>query len=150
VIQKSSGTFKLDEQYGFNWNVSSPYSEEIIFDKDKLYIHDPDLEQVRIDNIDNNNEFLSIFFNGQDIDDKFESHLLDNNTYVVIPTQNKLGMRHLISFKNQTIDEIIMEDGVAQKTIISFEHSKQNKELEKSDFTFNVYDSLDVIRAYDY
>lgn len=147
VIQESSGIFELDERYGFNWKVSSPYSEEIVFDKNKIYIHDPDLEQVRVDNIENNNQFLSIFFDNDNFEDNFDDEKIGEDSYIVTPVEKKLDMKYIIRFKNQTLDEVVMEDGVFQKTVISFEHNIPKKDFKKSDFTFELYDNIDVIRS---
>lgn len=147
VIQESSGIFELDERYGFNWKVSDPYSEEIVFDKNKIYIHDPDLEQVRVDNIENNNQFLSIFFNNDNFEENFHDEKIGEDSYIVTPVEKKLDMKYIIRFKNQTLDEVVMEDGVSQKTVISFEHNIPKKDFKESDFTFELYDNIDVIRS---
>ena len=148
VIQESSGFFELDERYGFKWEVSAPYSEEIFFDKSKLYIHDPDLEQVRIDNIDNNDQFLSIFFNNDNFKDNFNEEKIDEDSYLITPIEKQLDMKYFIKFKNETLDEVVMEDGVSQKTVISFDHNNPKKEFKESDFTFELYDNIDVIRSH--
>lgn len=147
ILQESTGTFKLDKKYGFKWSVDSPYSEQIIFDKKELYIYDPDLEQVRIDKVENNDRFLSIFFNKNDFDENFITNEISSNLYEIMPKDNNLNMKYTVKFGNRNIDEIVIDDGIGQKTFIDFLKYKNTNNLKRNDFNFELTDELEVIKS---
>ena len=148
IIQKSSGMFALDKRYGFKWEVSHPYSEHIIFNKEKLYIYDPDLQQVRIENIVGSNNFLSLFFMEKENQNSFSSEKIDDNSYMLTPTENKSGMgtQYLVTFENNNIEEVTIKDDITQKTVIYFGNNK-NRNFNQSDFNFTLYNNIDVISS---
>jgi outer membrane lipoprotein carrier protein len=52
VIEKASGTFAFARPGKFRWTYDKPHKQVLVGDGSKLWIHDPDLNQVSVKRID--------------------------------------------------------------------------------------------------
>lgn len=148
VIQHSSGVIKLDKKYGFNWTIFSPYSQEVIYDKRKIYSYDPDLKQVTIDSPRENNNFLSIFFSTVDIEDRFEIDKLNEGYYLLRPRVSNGVSHYIVKFNDKNIEKIIIKDNMGQKTIISISDKEAKDKIDREDFIFNKEKGVDVFSSF--
>src|SRR5213079_1991830 len=52
VVEKASGTFAFQRPGKFRWVYDKPHTQVLVGDGSKLWIHDPDLNQVTVKRID--------------------------------------------------------------------------------------------------
>src|SRR6266702_4340460 len=53
VVDRASGTFAFARPGKFRWTYEKPHKQVLVGDGAKLWIHDPDLNQVTVKRIDN-------------------------------------------------------------------------------------------------
>src|ERR1700716_1007479 len=53
VVERASGTFAFARPGKFRWVYEKPHKQVLVSDGSKLWIHDPDLNQVTVKRIDN-------------------------------------------------------------------------------------------------
>jgi outer membrane lipoprotein carrier protein len=53
VVERASGTFAFSRPGKFRWTYEKPHMQVLVADGAKLWIHDPDLNQVTVKRIDN-------------------------------------------------------------------------------------------------
>ncbi len=167
ILQKSFGNMTIQRPGKFRWEIKKPLKQIIITDGKKVWIYDPDLQQVTIKKLDSNigqtpallltssHVFLQKSFNVFKL--KMDSRLreYDNSSidlkqygewFKLIPkNQEALFNAIIIGFKNNKIMQMRLENQLGQNTILNFSNVKINPKLNKKLFSFVVPKQVDVI-----
>lgn len=162
VIQKNVGHMDLQRPSRFRWDVRSPSKQLIVTNGKKLWIYDPDLEQVTIrvlvktagetpamllsdENLSLSSEFsVSPINNASDHSSSHASSHLQ--WYLLIPKdQSSIISALKLGFQNQQIRQMQLEDHLGHTTMITFSNIKQNVPVSDSLFNFKPPAHIDII-----
>ena len=174
LLESSSGVFSLSRPGKFRWDYklsdvfglldedddqqieqlsSQRRGQQIVADGKSIYLYDPDLEQVTQRSLtDALGQVPSLLLvqSKSDISKHFSVEsfgLTDGLTWVKLsPLDEDAGYQHLmIGFKENTIRQIELLDGIGNKTLLMLSKVKENINLTNELFTFNVPEGTDVL-----
>jgi len=151
-VQESSGTVWIQRPGLFRWEYSNPYPQVIVADGKRIWIYDPELEQVTVKKesdaigsapalVLSGKRPLEQDFTIKEIDRK------DNYTWVSLtPKKDDTDFAEIsVGFIGQTIAILELKDKLGQRTKIHFKQLKTNIKHEKSRFKFTTPPGTDVI-----
>lgn len=154
AIQQSAGTMAMLRPGKFRWETTKPIPQLIIANNTKLWIVDPDLEQVTIralhkatgetpalmlsnENAEINKDYVVKEFT------KKGSSLV---WYKLTPRSADSVFEFVeMGFKDQGLQEMRLADHLGHNTHIEFTHASLNTSLSESLFVFKKTPNMDVI-----
>ncbi len=153
VIQRAYGHMALQRPGKFRWDVTKPVPQLIIANATRLWIYDPDLEQVTI---------RSLSGAAGETPALLLSHVNTTlaNDFLVqsLPTKSGLNRFELkpkksdnmfssieMGFKTNQLHEMRLQDNLGHTTVIQYENIQTNITLSASLFTFKPTAKIDVI-----
>jgi len=151
-LQEMSGSMQLKRPHKFRWQILEPIEQLMLSNGDKLWIYDPDLEQVTVQKLDE--RFMhtpGVLLSGdsQQISNNFEvTHSTSGSIidFILKPkVENPLFVSLRISMRDNVLNDIQMIDSVGQRTNIIFFALKENEKLADADFEFIVPVGVDVV-----
>lgn len=153
-VQKSAGHMSLQRPGKFRWSVTRPTAQTVVANGERLWIYDPDLEQVTIRSISkeigetpalllsNTESTLANDFNVTTQPDK-KSGL---EWFLLVPkNQNSMLALIKLGFAGQQIREMYLEDHLGHVTDVEFYNILVNPRLAASLFNFKPPKHVDVI-----
>lgn len=152
VVQKSSGEFHLLRPDYFLWQSEAPYEQTVLGTPEKVWVYDPDLEQVTIQARtpeQKNNPASLLTGDVEQIRETFEvseSAVKGTTTYQLTPlTQESSYKRIEFVFADESLERLAFVDRLEQTTHIHFTQLQLNPDLKKSFFTFTPPEGTDII-----
>ena len=154
VAQKSVGKMALQRPGKFRWEVTKPIPQLIIANQTKLWIYDPDLEQVTIRSLKQaagDTPAVLLSHNDQSIDADYQITELPQKSvrmkwFVLVPrAADSMFASIKMGFQNQKIEEMRLEDHIGHTTIIEFKKNQTNASVPDSLFVFKAAPNVDVI-----
>lgn len=154
ATQKSTGQMALQRPGKFRWDVKKPMPQLIIANAAKLWIYDPDLEQVTIRSLKNasgESPALLLSHDNTNLEKTYNVQTLKKDGpqqhWFSLTPKNKDSMFASIQmgFTNNQIKEMQLKDNLGHKTIIQFKDIKLNQALSASLFSFTPSKKIDVI-----
>lgn len=152
-LQQASGHLWLSRPGQFRWEVSDPYRQIVVSDGEKVYLHDPDLEQVTIQPLDTRvTHTPALLLSGK------ASALTENyqvarqqqgtlETFTLIPKSPDTLFEDLkLTFRGEQLQGLQMSDSTGQRTAIAFDNVEANAPIEAARFDFQIPQGADVIR----
>ena len=125
----------------------------LISNGEKVWLYDPDLEQVTIQKLDQRLTQTPALLLSGDISKISESFAITYKEggnvvdFVLKPkTKDTLFDTLRLSFRSGKVNDMQMIDGVGQRTNILFFDVKMNEALDAKQFTFDVPPGVDVIQ----
>jgi outer membrane lipoprotein carrier protein len=152
VPQVSSGTFAFARPGKFRWSYDKPYAQILVGDGDKLWIYDPDLNQVVVKKLDRAlGATPAALLAGSNA---FETNfvLIDGGTAEGIefveakpksPDTGFDGIR--IGFKDNLPRTMELHDAFGQVTQLTFDAFERNSPIDPGTFRFTLPPGADVI-----
>lgn len=152
AIQSSQGSMSMERPGKFRWEVKKPIPQVIIANQNKLWIYDPDLEQVTIRKLERaTGDAPALLLSHVDAElDKNYAVKADPSKgtqwFVLIP-KNKDSMFEQIKlgFDKQQIQEMQLKDHLDHSTNIKFTNIKTNIAVSAALFNFKPPKNTDVI-----
>lgn len=151
-IQESSGKLIILRPDRFRWEVNQPTKQLIIANNSKVWIYDPDLEQVTIRHInqemgDSPARLLSHPENlEKDFVVKITKKNAENISFLLIPRdENSLLMSIQLGFKNDHIQYMVLQDRIGHTTMVEFYNVQLNSPVINSLFVLKIPKQVDVI-----
>lgn len=154
AIQSSSGHMSLQRPSQFRWDVTHPIRQLIVTNGKRLWIYDPDLEQVTIRSLaraagetpamllSDENLSLGKEFTVRPIAGEGSAM----QWFMLIPRDKSTVISALkLGFANQVIHEMQLQDHLGHTTKIEFNHVKLNSPLSSSTFSFKPPSQVDII-----
>ncbi len=152
LTQESRGTLEFARPGKFRWNYVKPYSQVIVGDGTKVWIHDPDLNQVSIRKIDaalgatpaallsGNNDALKAF-------DLKDEGVRDGLEWVLATPKKKDGNfeRIRIGLSAEGVVAMELTDAFGQQTLLRFHAMERNPRIDPATFRFTPPKGADVI-----
>lgn len=151
-LQESSGEMDLKRPSQFRWHTDKPMEQLLVSNGEKIWLYDPDLEQVTIRKLDKrltNTPALLLSGSLSNISENFEvSHreVGEVADFVLKPkTKDSLFGTLRLSFRDGVINDMQLIDNVGQRTNIKFSGVKLNQPLPANLFVFEIPPGTDVI-----
>lgn len=153
VLQRSDGQVRISTPSRFKWVVNDPYPQTLVTVADKLYLYDPDLEQLTIEPLAAaiaGTPALILTGGVKDLSEMFEIaefHDGDNQAYSLYPkADDALFSQIRLRFDAQKrLSHLEIEDHLGQLTQVAFAEVAQNEAVAASEFTFEVPEGTEVV-----
>ncbi len=151
-IDLVSGIVKLQKPGKFYWSYQSPYKQALISDGETLWVHDIDLKQVTINDVDliNDNSPASILSGNVDINSHYtvsDLGIFDDYRWIeLLPIDTERDFSAVkLGFHDDQLAGMVLFDNIGQTTVIQFEHINQNLTISPLTFKFELPFGVDVI-----
>lgn len=154
VVQQSFGKMALQRPGKFRWEVTKPIPQIVIANGTRLWVYDPDLEQVSIRALqgaagDTPALLLSREKNSLEEDFKITTILKGGASWkwfsLVPKNQDNMFAAVQLGFMNNQFSEMRLQDHLGHETRIQFKDIQMNINLPASLFNFKPPRGVDVI-----
>jgi outer membrane lipoprotein carrier protein len=147
------GKFVIQRPNHFRWETKTPFEQVIIADGDHLWTHDPELEQVTIQNqqavladsplllLTSSVESLVEAFEIKEVPKQASNQLL----FSLSPKQNSLFESVHILIEDQKIKEFFLVDTLGGRSGVVFKDVELNNKIDSSNFIFVPPEGVDII-----
>jgi outer membrane lipoprotein carrier protein len=153
-LQKAVGKMALQRPGKFRWEVLRPTAQLVVANGQRLWIYDPDLEQVTIRLISkemgetpalllsNTEETLAKNFSVREDQD----NITGTDWFILTPkNENSMLATIKLGFVHDIIHTMFLEDHLGHTTVIEFANVNVNETLPSSLFKFRAPANVDVI-----
>ncbi len=151
-LQESAGLMELKRPGMFRWVTEPPLEQELVSDGKKVWLYDPDLMQVTIQDMDERVTHTPALLLSGDVRQLQQSFVIEwqeqggISRFGLTPrAPDTLFDRLRLTFENGRIHDMQLEDAVGQRTNIMFMSIRMNEPLDDSHFVFEIPDGVDVI-----
>jgi len=148
----SRGTLALKAPRQFRWDVTAPYKQLIVADGEKVWIYDPDLEQVtvRAQGTEEAHSPLTVLTDLSQLDRDFtasEQGERDGLTWLRLKSKDKEPQfEHAdLGFDASGLARMAFKDTLGNETEIRFAHWQRNPKLAADAFKFTPPKGVDVV-----
>ena len=151
-IQKSSGSMALSRPGKFRWDTTKPMRQLIVADGKKLWVYDPDLEQVTVSSLASEiGQSPALFLSGYD-ENALKSYGIKANKnrrqiiYTLTPKSDNADFRYVqLTFQGLKLTQMRLVDSLGQVTNLEFSRLRTNVDLDPGLFRFEPPAGVDVI-----
>ena len=151
-LQETTGTLALKRPGMFLWHTAPPLEQVLVSDGEKIWLYDPDLEQVTIQQMDqrlSHTPALLLSGDVSQLQENFHIELSASSSvqdFTLTPRDADAMFDSLrVSFSDGVINDMQLSDPVGQRTNILFHNVELNAPLDDGQFIFEVPDGVDVI-----
>jgi len=149
----SYGRMALQRPGKFRWEIIKPMPQLIIANQSRLWVYDPDLEQVTIRTLNKASGDTPALFlsNNADLDQHYIVKAMEKNgsqgQWFLLTPKKKDAMFESIQmgFTDHQIHEMRLKDNLGNNTVIQFQNIQNNSGLSSALFTFKPPARVDVI-----
>ena len=152
-LQETAGELALKRPGLFRWHTDEPMEQLLVSNGEKVWLYDPDLEQVTIQALDQrltHTPALLLSGDVSQIQDNFDITFKEGGNVVdfILKPKSKdtLFDSLLLSFRAGVLNDMQLIDSIGQRTNILFLAVKMNQPVDDAQFTFEVPESADVIQ----
>lgn len=153
VLENTRGDIAFQRPDLFRWYTLTPTKQLIINRGDKLAIYDVDLEQVMYKNVDEQyGATPALLLSGnveklqQQYDIKACPNAVEGCYQLFAKDDNDVFKQLTITFKNNVLDTMVIDNNLDQSTHITFNKVKINSQLPSSLFDLNLPAGVDVVQ----
>ncbi|HRQ63681.1 MAG TPA: outer membrane lipoprotein chaperone LolA [Xanthomonadaceae bacterium] len=154
IVEQSRGELAMARPNLFRWQYSDPFEQLIVADGERVWIYDPDLEQVtvRAQSASEAQSPLSVLLDPAGI----ESHYLlqelgeseDAWWLRLLPREEEPEFRYAdLVFKDNELRAMHLHDSLGQRNVLLFGDWSRNPELPADTFRFEPPPGVDIIGA---
>ncbi|MCB1569292.1 MAG: outer membrane lipoprotein chaperone LolA [Xanthomonadales bacterium] len=152
VTEDSRGTLALSVPRQFRWQYEAPFPQLIVADGNKVWIYDPDLEQVQVrsQGAEEQQSPLSALIDPGELDRQFT--LSDGGQeegfdwVVLVPkSEDAPFSKARLGFAHAELVRMEMTDALGQKTVVRFSSWQRNPQFDAATFRFVPPPGVDVI-----
>lgn len=150
IKESSSGSMAIKRPGKFRWEIKQPIPQLIIANTSRLYIYDPDLQQMTIRAISktaSGTPALLLSHVSPNLDAEFTiKQGPHDNWFELIPKQRDSMFAVIqMGFNNGQIKEMRLQDHLGHITHVKFVQAQINQQLPSTLFTFKPPAQTDVI-----
>ncbi len=152
VIERAAGTFAFARPGKFRWTYDKPHKQVLVGDGAKLWIHDPDLNQVTVKRMDRaiSSTPAALLAGKDDITALFtlrDGGAADGLNWVeATPKASDTGFERVrLGLKGRTLAAMELQDSLGGRTLLRFTELKANALVAADSFTFAPPKGADVI-----
>ena len=152
-LQETAGNLALKRPGLFRWHTDAPQEQLLISNGEKIWLYDPDLQQVTIQKLDQRlTQTPALLLSGDiskihesfDITSKDGGNVVD---FILKPKDKDPLFDNLrLSIRNGVVNDMQLIDSVGQRTNILFNGVKANQAVPDSKFKFDIPKGADVIK----
>jgi outer membrane lipoprotein carrier protein len=151
-IQHSDGRMSLQRPGKFRWEVKKPLAQLVVTNGTRLWIYDPDLEQVTIRFLSKEvGESPAMLLSNTNValEKDYDVQAMKDSKlqwFVLTPkSQNSMFAQIRFGFYNQQIREMVLQDHLGHTTAVEFYNIKVNPALSSALFVFKAPAHVDII-----
>ena len=151
-LQSSAGTVLLQRPGRFAWEYTKPAGQRIVADGARVWLYDPDLEQVTVNRIDERvaGTPLVVLMGDAPLDEAFEITPLgpsDGIDWTELTPRGEAADFEAVylGFDGDALAAMELRDSFGQATQIRFSDFRANVDVPADAFDFTVPDGVDVI-----
>jgi len=153
-VQETRGSLKAKRPGLFYWETHAPMSQFIVSDGDKVEVYDPDLEQVTVHKLDDQVQSTPALLLSGEVENLEETYRVssrqvsdDVREFTLEPkSEDSLFVSLRLKFFKNELQEMRMQDSLAQLSVLSFDHIQLNETVDKSAFKLEYPEDVDIIR----
>lgn len=154
ATQKSYGHMALKRPGKFRWDINKPQPQLIIANETKLWIYDPDLEQLTIRSLEKTSGETPALLLSHDNASLEKHYVIDTVKRepaawrwfsLKSKAAESMFQNMQMGFMNNQIREMRLEDNLGHTTIVQFQNIQTNVNLPASLFTIKPSSKVDVI-----
>lgn len=151
-LQETAGELSLKRPGLFRWHTDAPQEQLLVSNGQKVWLFDPDLNQVTIQTLDQrltHTPALLLSGDVSKISENFEVSYKEGGSvvdFILKPkAKDSLFDNLRLSFRNGVINDMQLIDGSGQRTNILFLSVQMNKPSDAAQFSFQPPAGADVI-----
>ncbi|MEH6492415.1 outer membrane lipoprotein chaperone LolA [Halopseudomonas sp.] len=151
-LQETTGQVTLQRPGMFRWHTDAPLEQVLISNGEKIWLFDPDLEQVTIQKLDQRLTHTPALLLSGDVSTLAENFSISwkegsaVDDFVLSPKASDSMFETLrLSFRGGVINDMQLNDPIGQRTNILFQGVQLNQPVDAGQFNFTVPDWVDVI-----
>jgi outer membrane lipoprotein carrier protein len=151
-LQETAGELSLKRPGLFRWHTDAPAEQMLVSNGQKVWLYDPDLNQVTIQVLDQRLTHTPALLLSGDVSKISENFTVTYKEggsvvdFILKPkAKDSLFDNLRLSFRSGVINDMQLVDSVGQRTNILFLGVKMNEPLDANQFTFQVPAGADVI-----
>ena len=152
VIERASGTFAFARPGKFRWTYEKPHKQVLVADGTKLYIHDPDLNQVTVKRIGQaiSSTPAALLAGRDDITKLFtlrDAGTADGLNWVeASPRAQDTGFERVrLGLQGKSLAAMELHDQLGGRTMLRFSELKANAPVGADTFVFTPPKGADVL-----
>ncbi|HYG32188.1 MAG TPA: outer membrane lipoprotein chaperone LolA [Methylophilaceae bacterium] len=151
-VQEVDGTMQLQRPGKFRWDYNKPYVQQIVGDGEKVWLFDPELNQVTVRTISSaiGSSPAALLAGSKEIEKSFE--LKDEGRQDALewvmasPRDEDNGFEKVyLGFQDNVLKEMEMRDNFGHITVIEFSSIELNPKLSSQTFSFKPPAGADVV-----
>ncbi len=152
-VQEVTGVMQLQRPGKFRWDYNKPYVQIVVGDGKKVWLFDPELNQVTVRPLDKvlGSSPAALLAGQKDIDKIFTLKAdarQDQLDWVEVTPkdQQESGFEHMfLGFNGEQLQEMELHDNFGQTTVIEFSKLERNPKLNPQAFRFMPPKGADVV-----
>ena len=152
VVERASGTFVFARPGKFRWAYEKPHKQLLVADGTRLWIHDPDLNQVTVKRIDRaiSSTPAALLAGKEDITALFtlrDGGTRDGLAWVeALPKEKDTGFERVrLGLQGKQLAAMELEDQLGGRTHLRFTEFKANPQVQADTFRFTPPAGADVM-----
>ena len=150
--QHSSGTMLISRPGRFLWQIAAPYEQRLVGDGERVWMYDPDLEQVTVRKMDAalGSTPAALLVGSESLETNFELRALEAREGLewveARPKSPDSGFEKLeLGFDGEGLKAMALYDNFGQTTSLVFSNIRHNPPLPADSFHFTPPAGVDVI-----
>ena len=151
-MQEVDGSMQLQRPGKFRWDYNKPYVQQIVGDGEKVWLFDPELNQVTVRALSKalGSSPAALLAGNKEMEKGFvlkDDPRQDELEWVLAtPKDKESGFeRVFLGFKNDALHEMELHDSFGHMTIIEFSKLERNPKLAAQTFRFTPPSGADVV-----
>lgn len=151
-IQEVDGSMKLQRPGKFRWDYDKPYVQHIVGDGKKVWLYDPELEQVTVRDLDKalGSSPAALLAGNKEMEQNFLLTYQDRQDglewVLATPKNEDSGFESVaIGFKGDALQAMELHDSFGHTTRIEFSNLQRNPKLPPATFVFTPPKNADVV-----
>ncbi|VXB63668.1 Outer-membrane lipoprotein carrier protein [Pseudomonas sp. 8BK] len=152
-LQETAGQLALKRPGLFRWHTDAPMEQLLVSNGEKVWLYDPDLQQVTIQTLDQRLTHTPALLLSGDVSKIRENFDISHNEggnvvdFILKPKSKDTLFDSLrLSFRNKVLNDMQLIDSIGQRTNILFLNVKMNEPQDDAQFTFDIPAGADVIQ----
>lgn len=151
-VQEVDGTMQLQRPGKFRWDYNKPYVQQIVGDGEKVWLFDPELNQVTVRPLNKaiGSSPAALLAGNKEMEKGFvlkdESRQDEFEWVAATPKDKDSGFEQVfLGFKSDALQEMELHDNFGHVTVIEFSKLERNPKLSAQAFHFVPPSGADVV-----
>jgi outer membrane lipoprotein carrier protein len=152
LIESSSGTLAMHRPNRFRWDYLLPHAQTIVADGKRLWLYDPDLEQVTVRPLEQTLAGTpAMLLSGEgDLRASFRVEKVEKRGQLewltLLPTRSDTDFKRVkLGLRGNSLEAMELSDKLGQTTVLTFTQIKRNPNFDAARFVFTPPAGADVI-----